>query len=78
MERERTVAQLQKREETMEKLTSENQSLSSETTTLKENLTKIEDKTSQLQRELELINERLVRHKCPTARKSGCMYNQFK
>ena len=60
MERERTVAELQKREDTMEKLESENQSLSTETSILKGNLEKINNKTSELQQELEQIHERLV------------------
>ncbi|XP_022110957.1 pleckstrin homology domain-containing family D member 1-like isoform X2 [Acanthaster planci] len=59
-ERERALTELKKREDTMQNLTSANQSLSSETASLKNNLKKIEDKTSELQRELYQINERLL------------------
>ncbi|XP_038072343.1 pleckstrin homology domain-containing family D member 1-like isoform X3 [Patiria miniata] len=60
LERAKTMAQLETREDTMQKLTSENQSLSSETSTLKNNLKLIEDKTNTLQHELHQINERLL------------------
>ncbi|XP_072023741.1 pleckstrin homology domain-containing family D member 1-like isoform X2 [Amphiura filiformis] len=62
-ERKKTLSELNKREmqreDTVEKLTYENENLSEETTHLRDNLKHIEDKTKQLEREFRNVQERL-------------------